>query len=153
MNILERPTFETIKSVKGHIPVTNKYTAGLAAEEFFKHLTQEKIVGSYCDKCDQSFLPARHFCEKCFSRCETNKEAPLEGTLKTWTQVYKDLDGKNLKEPITLGFIEFEGFQGGLIHKLKGNTLSMGARVKPVFVPKNQQTRTILDIKYFEVQF
>ncbi|MBI2608212.1 MAG: Zn-ribbon domain-containing OB-fold protein [Deltaproteobacteria bacterium] len=150
MNILERSNAKTIKSVKGYIPVTNKYTAGLAAEEFFTQLTQGKIVGSYCEKCNHSFLPARHFCEKCFSRCETNKEAPLEGTLKTWTKVYKDLDGKDLKEPVTLGFVTFKGFKGGLIHKLKGTQLSIGARVKPVFVPKNKQTRTILDIKHFE---
>ncbi len=152
MGILKRDmSHDQIKTVHGSMSITSKYTAGIAGEEFFQKLKNGVIMGSHCSQCKKSFLPARLFCERCFSRLKTEKVVPEEGTLTTFTEVHLDLDGKQLAKSIFVGFVTFSGFHGGLIHKIhpNGKKLKIGVKVKPVFVPPQNRKGSILDLSHF----
>ena len=152
MGILKRDiSNDQIKTVHGSMMITSKYTAGIAGEEFLQKFKNGVITGSHCTKCKKSFLPARLFCERCFSRLKGDKVAPEEGTLKTFTEVHLDLDGKRLEKSIFVCFVSFSGFEGGLIHRLNpnGKKLKIGVKVKPVFVSPQNRKGSILDLSHF----
>jgi len=152
MNFLKRNAKEkTIKMVKGSIPVWGKYTAGIAGEEFFQNLKQERLVASRSTTTKKTHLPARLFDETNFERLKTEKVVPQEGILSTFTEIYIDMDGKKLSKPEVVGFIKFKGIHGGLIHKITGspNSLKIGAKVKAQFKKASERNGTILDIESF----
>ena len=68
MTLLQRdPNAPT--SWLGDLPVANRYTYGLAGEKFFRALKDEgKILGTYCPHCDQTYVPAAAFCERCLGQ-------------------------------------------------------------------------------------
>jgi len=83
------------------------------------------------------------------------KAAPQEGTLKSFTKVYIDLDGKSLEKPELIGFVTFKGFEGGLIHRIFSKDekkLKVGVKVKAVFEAPQKRKGSILDITHFESQ-
>ena len=44
----------------GDLPVTSRYTAGLAGERFFRAIKDEgRILGTLCTECDITYVPAR----------------------------------------------------------------------------------------------
>ena len=152
MIFLKRNSKEkTIKIVKGSIPVWGKYTAGVAGEEFFQNLKQERLVASRSTTTKKTYLPARLFDETNFERLKTEKVVPQEGILSTFTEAYIDMDGKKLAKSEIIGFIKFKGIEGGLIHKITGspNSLKIGAKVRARFKKASERTGTILDIESF----
>ncbi len=154
MGFLKRNSKEkTIKTVKGSIPVWGKYTAGVAGEEFFQNLKQERLVASRSTTTKKTYLPARLFDETNFERLKTEKVVPQEGTIACFTHAHLDMDGKKLSKPEVVGFIKFKGIEGGLVHKITGAThsLKIGAKVKAQFKKASERTGTILDIKSFQL--
>ena len=152
MGFLKKDSKEkTIKMVKGTIPVWGKFTAGVAGEEFFQGLKEERLVASRSTTTKKTYLPARMFDEATFERLKTEKVVPQEGVLATFTHAYLDMDGKKLTAPDTVGFIKFKGIEGGLIHKITGpiNSIKIGAKVKPQFKKVSERKGTILDIESF----
>ena len=145
---------DKIKTVSGNMGITSQYTAGIAGETFLRALKdREEILGSYCNKCKKAFLPQRLFCERCLSRLTETRMAPHEGILETFTIAHLDLEETRLEPPKTVGFVQFKGFEGGLIHYILSSNekkLKVGSRVKAVFLPSSQRKGSILDIAHFE---
>jgi len=43
---------------QGNLPVTNRYTFGIAGERFFRAIKDEaKIMGTYCPHCKHTYVP------------------------------------------------------------------------------------------------
>ena len=144
-----------IKTVEGTMAVTSQYTVGVAGEKFFRALKDKgELLGSHCLTCKISYLPAKHFCERCMSRLEEYRKAPLEGKLESFTKITIGLDEKKLKEPAWVGFVRFKDFEGGLIHYLQisdEKKLRVGATAALHLQPKDQRTGSILDIIGFRI--
>jgi len=150
MTLLERDD-EAPSSWKGTLPITSRYTYGLAGERFFRALKDEgKILASYCPKCDHTYVPAVTFCERCFSELTEWHDAGLVGKLHTYTLMFVDFEGQPLEEPELVGFISFG--DGGLIHKIDANPdeLEIGLPMQAVLKPQNERNGSILDILYFQ---
>lgn len=94
------------------------YTAGKNGEEFLKALKDKKILGGRCEKCGKVSVPPKMFCD-CFGlqKLEEIKGKPI---IDSFTVIYYDNDGKKLETPITLGFISFEGVEGGILAYVEG---------------------------------
>jgi len=156
MSILDRNLEnDRIKTMSGDMVVTSLYTAGLGGEKFLRALQNEaELVGSYCATCKKAFLPLRHFCERCMTRLTDTVTAPSTGILASFTKVHIDMDNKPLTAPRWIGFFQFKGFEGGIVHNLKVSSekkLRIGKKVKPVFQPKAKRKGSILDISHFEL--
>ena len=51
------------KAWRGNLPVTSRYTYGMAGEKFFRAMKDDgKILGTYCPKCERTYVPASIFC-------------------------------------------------------------------------------------------
>jgi uncharacterized OB-fold protein len=136
----------------GDLPVTNRYTYGLAGEKFFRTLKDEgRILGTYCPDCDHTYVPATIFCERCLGKLETWVDVGTQGEVVTFTFLNVGLDGTPLEKPEIIAFVRFA--DGGLIHHLgevELEQVEIGLIVEAVFRPKSKRVGSILDIKYFK---
>ena len=135
----------------GEMPVTSRYTAGLAGEKFLRAIKDEgKILGSHCDRCGVAYVPARQFCERCMDELNETIDVGTEGEVHTFTLLFENLDGSPREEPEIVAFISLG--DGGLVHKLDEvhlDDIDIGMPVEAVFKPKAEREGSVLDIMYF----
>jgi hypothetical protein len=135
----------------GELPITNRYTFGLAGEKFFRTLKDEgRILGTHCHNCDRIYVPAAIFCERCLSRLDDWIDVGTKGEVNTFTFLYVNLDGTRQEIPEIIAFIRFA--DGGLIHRLSKihpDKMAIGMKVQAVFKPKGERIGSILDIDFF----
>jgi uncharacterized OB-fold protein len=136
---------------QGDLPVTSRYTFGLAGERFYRAIKDEgKIYGSRCSKCDHIYVPASLFCERCMQELENWIDVGTVGEVYTYTLLFEDLDGNRLEEPEIIAFIRFG--DGGLVHRLGEviqEKLEIGIQVEAVFKEKDKREGSIQDISHF----
>lgn len=134
-----------------NLPVTSRYTAGLAGERFFRSIKDEgRIMGTYCPECNRTYVPAAIFCERCLSKLEQWVDVGTSGEIHTFTFLYENYDGTPREDPEVIVLIKFG--DGGLIHRLAEVDLeqvSIGMEVEAVFKPASQRQGSILDISHF----
>jgi len=140
----------------GEIPLTSLYTAGTGGQIFFHALkAQGKLIATRCRPCEQVYLPARSFCERCFAELTEQVEVKRTGRLVSYTLSYDDHDGARLRRPIALGLVHLEGATTLLLHYLLGvnhlTEVKIGCRVETVIKPKAKRIGSILDIEGFRV--
>jgi len=136
----------------GNLPVTNRYTFGLAGERFFRAIKDEgRIFGTHCPKCNHTYVPAVSFCERCLSELTDWIDVGKVGEVHTFTLLYENYDGSRRETPEIVAFIRFG--DGGLVHRLgevDPNATEIGNQVEAVFKPQSERTGSILDILYFK---
>lgn len=135
----------------GDLPVTSRYTYGLALEKFFLALKEEgKILGSRCFHCRKTYVPLTQYCPKCLAELTEVIDVGLQGELYSYTVLYKNLDGTRRESPEIIGYIKIA--DGGLIHRIEGvpiETLHIGTLVAAQLKPKEERIGSILDIRSF----
>ena len=135
----------------GEMPITSRYTAGVAGEKFLRALKDEgKILGSTCDRCGITYVPARQFCERCMDELDETVDVGTVGEVHTFTLLFENLDGSQREEPEVIAFISLG--DGGLVHKLNDidlDDLDIGLLVEAVFKPEAERQGSILDIAHF----
>lgn len=135
----------------GELPITSRYTAGLAGERFLRAIKDDgKIMGSRCDRCGITYVPARQFCERCLDELDEWLDVGTKGEVYTFTLLFENLDGTAREEPEVVAFIRLG--DGGLVHKLDEihlDDLEIGMLVEAVFKPETERQGSILDIAYF----
>ncbi len=151
MTLLERDR-NAPQAWLGNLPVTSRYTYGLAGENFFRAIKDEgKILGTHCPKCERTYVPAALFCERCLSKLVEWVDVGIVGEVHTYTLLYENYDGTPRTDPEIVVMVSFG--DGGLIHrlgKIDTNDIEIGMTVKAVFKPPDQREGSILDIIHFE---
>jgi uncharacterized protein len=140
----------------GEIPLTSLYTAGTGGQIFFRALkTQGKLIGTRCHPCEQIYLPARSFCERCFAELKEQVEVKRTGRLVSYTVCYVDHDGARLRHPVALGLVQLDGATTFFLHYLLGvndpREVQIGCRVETIIKTKAKRVGSILDIEGFRV--
>ena len=137
----------------GDLPITSRYSAGIAGERFFRAIKDEaKFLGTHCAACDLVYVPATMFCERCFAALDDWVEVPSTGHVFTFTVLMRDLDDQPLDEPQVLAYVKLDGCDGGLIHflgEIDLDELYIGLEVEAVFKDAAEREGSILDVKYF----
>jgi uncharacterized OB-fold protein len=141
---------------RGEIPVRSLYTAGLGGQIFFRALKDRgEIVGTRCRGCEQVYVPARVFCERCFAELAEEVVVGPEGTLASFTLCYRDRDFRLLPQPEAFALVRLDGATTAMLHRLlrvsEPGQVRIGARVRVVLRPKRRRTGSILDIEGFEI--
>jgi hypothetical protein len=135
------------------MPITSRYTVGLAGERFFREILENgRFMATYCAECDILYVPPRLHCEQCFTHLEEWVEAPATGQIHTFTVVHLDLDGNPLDEPRILAFVRLDGTDGGLVHfldEVDSDDVYIGMDVEAVFKDKAERQGSIRDIAHF----
>lgn len=139
---------------KGNIPITSRYTVGVAGERFFREMKDKgRFLGTRCPCCGLIYVPAVMFCERCFVEADDWVEVPSEGTVFTYTVLYRDLDDKPLESPQVLAYVQLDGCDGGLVHYLGDvapGDVEIGLRVTAAWKPADEREGSILDVAYFQ---
>jgi hypothetical protein len=137
------------RTVHGELPVAFHYTPGVGNTAFFEALRDRGVLlGSRCEACGVTYLPARIFCERCFAELTADTECGPGGTLESFTTGYVGIDGEPLDAPITIGLVKLDGADTVLMHRLLGNgPWTIGERVEPVV--SAERSGSILDVEGF----
>ncbi len=151
MSLLKRD-YNSPAAWQGDLPVTSRYTYGLAGERFFRALKDEgRILGTHCPRCDFTYVPGRIFCERCLGELDEWVDAGTQGEVHTFTLLYSGYDGSPLEEPRIVAMIRIG--DGGLVHLLgevDPQDISIGMPVEAVFKPANERQGSIEDILHFK---
>ena len=152
MTFLERdPTGPT--AWHDEMQVTNRYTFGIAGERFFREIKEDgRILGTRCNNCKRTYVPAAIFCERCLDELDDWVDVGITGEIETFTHLYVNYDGTHRSEPETVAFIKFG--DGGIIHRLisqDSQQIEIGMSAKAIFKPKAEREGSILDIQHFEL--
>lgn len=78
-------------------------------EQFYKSLTQGKLMAGKCSKCDKIHLPPRPLCDNCYDTQFEWITIPNKGTLLTYTVIHIAPPQFQNLTPYTIGILELEG--------------------------------------------
>jgi uncharacterized OB-fold protein len=148
---------ETAAVWRGEIPIQSYYTAGSGGQIFFHALKQEgKLIGTRCPACAQVYVPARLFCERCFTKLTDQVEVGRNGRLVSYTICRFDRDREPLNPPLALGLVQLEGATTVLMHYLLHATdpgkIEIGCDVEALVKPAASRVGSILDIEGFRIK-
>jgi uncharacterized OB-fold protein len=151
MSLLER-TGDGRAAWCGSLPVTSRYTFGLAGERFFRALKDEgKFLGSRCSSCGITYVPGRQFCERSMEECDEWLDVGTHGVVETFTVLHVNYDGSPSDEPTIVAFVRIA--DGGIVHKLGDvapEDVVIGMPVEAVLMPPEERIGSMLDISYFK---
>jgi uncharacterized protein len=146
---------EQIRRWDGDFPVRHRYTPGVGCDAFFTALKERGVLlGSRCESCSYTYVPARLFCERCFAELSADTELGPAGELVSFTIVFHGIEGEPLERPEMLGAVRLDGADAVLIHRVLEpgeEPLEIGERVEVVVKPETQRIGSVLDIEGFEV--
>jgi uncharacterized OB-fold protein len=150
MSLLKKD-HEAPQAWQGELPVTNRYTAGVAGERFFRAIKERgQILGSRCSVCEITYVPARLFCERCLAALDEWEDVGGRGEVHSFTLLYRHADGTPREEPEIVAFVQLS--DGGLVHRLgevAPESVAIGMPVEAVFKPADDREGSILDILHF----
>ena len=82
--------------------------ASFTIEQFYKYISQGKLMGGKCKKCGKIHLPPRPLCDKCFSKEFEWTEIPQKGKLLTYTIIHVAPPQFQQMAPYAVGIIQLE---------------------------------------------
>ncbi len=139
----------SVRKLQGELPVSFRYTPGVANTAFFEALRDRGVfLGSRCENCGVTYVPARLFCERCFAELGADVECGPGGTIESWTIGHVGVDGERLDEPVTLAHVRLDGADTVLMHFLLGiREPAIGLRVRAMMI--EEPVGSILDLRGF----
>lgn len=143
---------DEVRRWDGEFPVRHRYTPGVAGTAFFTALRDRGVLlGSRCEACSYTYVPARLFCERCFAELAADTEVGPGGELVSYTIGFVGLEGEPLADPETIGLVRLDGADSVLVHRVldADEPLEIGERVEVVLRPLGDREGTILDIEGF----
>jgi uncharacterized OB-fold protein len=114
---------QTLITIAGHWDFDYTYYAGAAASRFFGELRRGRIVGTLCPQCQRVLVPARTFCDACFTDTTEWKEVGLHGILETFTILTSSIPGSP-EPPFVVGYVTLEGASTAVLNFVEGVDLS-----------------------------
>jgi uncharacterized OB-fold protein len=136
--------------IPGELSVAFRYTPGVGNTAFFEALRERgAFLGSRCDHCGVTYLPARVFCERCLAELEPAIECGPEGELVSWTVARVDVDDEPLDEPVRYALVRLDGGDTVLLHRLleMDGEPAIGMRVRAVLAERRDGS--ISDVEGF----
>jgi hypothetical protein len=143
---------DEVRRWDGEFPVRHRYTPGVAGTAFFTALRDRGVLlGSRCEACSYTYVPARLFCERCFAELAADTEVGPGGELVSFTIGFVGLDGDPLEDPETIGLVRLDGADSVLVHRVldADEPLEIGERLEVVLRPEGEREGTIVDIEGF----
>jgi len=77
-------------------------------EQFYKFLSQQKLMASRCLKCGKIHLPPRPMCDNCFSQDFEWLQISGKGKLVTYTVIHVAPQQFQVLAPYAVGIVELE---------------------------------------------
>jgi uncharacterized protein len=82
--------------------------APFTIEQFYKFLSQDKLMAGKCQKCGKIHLPPRPLCDNCYSQEFIWVEVSGKGKLLTYTIIHVAPPQFQALAPYTVGIVQLE---------------------------------------------
>ena len=100
-----------------------RYFAGATASRFFRELREHRrIMGTRCEGCRRTLVPARAYCDACFVPTDDWVELGVTGRLDTFTILATKFPGLP-DPPRVLGYVTLEGADTAILNYVEGIAL------------------------------
>lgn len=136
---------------RGVIKLPYTWQAGATASYYLTQLRDEKkLWGKRCSKCAKVLVPPRASCPYCTVATGAWVELTGEGTVDTFTVVYRSTSLHPRQPPFAYAIIRLDGADTGFLHVLGDvdvDSIREGMRVKAVFAQERAGLPT--DISHF----
>ncbi|MEM3616698.1 MAG: Zn-ribbon domain-containing OB-fold protein [Candidatus Bathyarchaeia archaeon] len=111
-------------------------------EQFYKNISQKKLIGGKCRKCGKIHLPPRPLCDKCLSTEFEWVKMPKTGKLLTYTIIHVAPTQFQNMAPYAVGIIQLENGVKipGMIRNVPLDKIRVGMPLKMEF-EEFQQTQ------------
>ncbi len=102
--------------------------ASFTIEQFYKHISQGKLMGGKCKKCGKVHLPPRPLCDQCLSKDFEWVQLPTKGKLITYTIIHVAPPQFQAMTPYAVGIVQLEnGLKiPGMIKNAKMEQIKVG---------------------------
>ena len=143
---------DAVRLWPGSIPMSHRYTAGLAGERFFRALAERGVfLAARCARCSVVFCPPTAFCERCLAAVEEELEVGPSATLESFTVMRIGFDGEPLAAPVVVGLVRLDGADTCLVHRIAGDpaALSVGIALEAVLRDAGVRTGSLDDVEHF----
>jgi uncharacterized protein len=154
---LSEKDFAEGKVLFRHDALKGRYAwdTGAAIGSYLASLKKGVILGSRCTQCQKTVVPPRVVCEWCFRPMDDYVPLQDTGTVNTFSICYVTWDVQRIIEPEIPAVIEIDGASPGhgIMHKLgevDPQKITVGMRVKAVWLPPDERQGAITDIAYFK---
>src|SRR2546423_789927 len=151
--MFERPASpDAVRLWPGSIPVSHRYTAGLAGERFFRALAERGLfLATRCARCSVVYCPATAFCERCLGAIDEELEVGPSGKLESFTVVRIGFEGERLAAPVVVGLIRLDGADTCLVHRVRADPgeLSLGMDVEAGLTDPGARTGLLERVAHF----
>lgn len=117
------------RSKPGYLRPTNLRSP--SAREFWRGLSERKLLSRTCRDCGARFFPPRALCPECLGASLEWAEESGRGTLHSWTEVH--LASPDFDTPFLLGLVDLEDGRGRLAAEIVGaepSDLTIGMPVR-----------------------
>ena len=147
---------EAVDPVTGIItPVNLDYVYEASPEEsvFFRGLSEGRLIGQRCPKCQKVYIPPRGACPVDGVPTTDEVELPDTGIVTTYCVVNVPFMGQKIKPPYVSAYVLLDGADIAFLHLIQGipaDEVRMGMRVKAKWKPRDQWGTTVENIEHFE---
>lgn len=129
-----------------------EYHVGGAHAEFLMKLTEGKLLGKRCPRCEKVYVPARGSCPRCGVETTESVEVSDRGTVTTFCIVRVPSENIDLKLPYCAANVLLDGSDMPLITLLQecdAENVRVGMRVEAKWKPQSEWGPTLENIRYF----
>jgi uncharacterized OB-fold protein len=135
-------------------PVELDYTYAASAEEsrFLRGLSEGKIRGQRCPKCQKVYVPPRGACPVDGIPTRDEVELPDRGIVTTFCIVNVPFLGQRIAPPYVSAYVLLDGADIPFLHLVLGcdaSEVRMGMRVEAVWKPREEWTTSMENIDHF----
>jgi len=104
-------------------------------EQFYKNISQKRLMSGKCRKCGKIHLPPRPLCDKCLSTEFEWVELPRTGRLLTYTIIYVAPTQFQNMAPYAVGIVQLENGVKipGMIRDVPLDKIRVGMQLKMEF--------------------
>src|SRR5438270_12748061 len=146
---------DAVRRWPGSIPMSHRYTAGLAGERFFRALAERGVfLAARCARCSVVLCPPTAFCERCLAAVEEELKVGPSATLESFTVMRIGFDGEPLAAPVVVGLVRLDGADTCLVHRIAGDpdALSVGIALEAVLRDLGARTGSLDDVEHFRAR-
>jgi len=121
-------------------------------EQFYKFLSEKKLMAAQCGECGSKFLPPRPICTSCYSKNLSWIKLKTQGKLVAYTIIHVAPQQFQPFVPYAYGIVELEDNLRlpGMIRNAKHEEIKIGMELKIVFEPTANEDWPKWPVYYFE---
>ncbi|MEV7967361.1 OB-fold domain-containing protein [Sphaerisporangium sp. NPDC088356] len=140
-----------VTTMVSHVRTEYRVQPGRSLARFLESVREGVFLAGRCTHCDKVYVPYRTTCPQCGSSISEEVELPDTGTVTTFA-INNLPDPRAPEVPFVSAYILLDGADVpmiALMGDVPAHEVRQGMRVKAVWVPPEERTRSMTNIRWF----